>query len=110
MSVDLDRPLNRVSLGAIVDFFIDSDEAWADTAPVADHLHRLSELAGLRNKGLAGHGFQGIGREDLEATFGGDPDGIVPHLDETYQLMFDRPLPSSPYEAVNGLLVELIHE
>jgi len=102
------RPLNRTSLGAIVDFFLQRNDAWAHLAsPVAD-LHRLSRVAELRNRGLAGHGFEGIGREELEAAFGGDPDSIVPLLEGIYEGLFGRELGESPYAAVNKEVFELL--
>jgi hypothetical protein len=103
-----ERTLNRISLGAIVDFFVASGGPWAHLEDPVRGLHRLSALARLRNKGLAGHGFEGIGRDDLRAAFGGDADRIVPLLDEIYGAVFDRSLPESPYEAVNELILALL--
>ena len=98
------RTLNRISLGAIVDFFIEHDGKWATLATPVTDLHRLSTVARLRNKGLAGHGFEGIGKEDLHAAFKGNPDRVVPLLEEIYAAIFDRTLPDSPYQAVNDLI------
>lgn len=102
--IALHVPLNRVSLGAIVEFFVERDPDWAFLSGVVEDVHRLSSLARLRNKGLAGHGFQGIGREDLEAAWGEDPDRILSLLEEIYAAVFDRPVGPSPYETVNRFI------
>ncbi len=104
------RSLNRFSLGAIVDFFVQSDPAWTGWRTVAQDLHRLSALADLRNKGLAGHGFEGIGREDLEAAFGQPPDTLPVFLDGLLTALFDQDPGPDPYQAVNEVLTRLAQE
>jgi hypothetical protein len=102
------RTLNRVSLGAIVDFFVAGGEPWGYLEGAVENLHRLSRVANLRNRGLAGHGFQGIGREDLRAAFGDDPDRIVPLLEAVYAEIFGQDVGESPYEAVNELILGVV--
>jgi hypothetical protein len=109
INIDLDRSLNRVSLGAIVDFFVQQD-AWAHRRDAARMIHRLTDLARLRNKGIAGHGFEGIGYEDLSQAFGRDAGAILPHLQETYQALFERSPGADPYAAANALCLELLAE
>ncbi|MFQ6102120.1 MAG: hypothetical protein ACE5OS_12925 [Anaerolineae bacterium] len=104
--VRTDVSLNRVSLGAIVDCFVRHDPKWAALRPVVIDIHRLSAVAALRNKGLAGHGFQGIGKEDLDRAFGKDADQIVPFLEQIYTGLFDHPVGPDPYETVNALICE----
>lgn len=107
--IDLEgRPLNRVSLGAIVDFFVQRGDPWVELGDPVEKLHRLSAVAELRNKGVAGHGFQGIGREDLEDAFGEDPDAIVPLLEDIYAAIFHTQLGRTPYQAVNVLIRDLL--
>ncbi len=102
------RSLNRISLGAIVAFFIETDPQWRPMAPIAQKLHRLSSVANLRNAGLAGHGFQGIGKQDLDRAFGEDSASIVPMLEETYEDMFGQSVGPSPYSTINQRLYALL--
>ena len=104
----VDIPLNRISLGAIVDFFAQTDPDLRAAIGERDGLRRLSSLARLRNKGLAGHGFEGIGKEDLAKAFGEDADQIVPFVEDLYARVCGRPVPPDPYAAVNGLLQEML--
>jgi len=104
----LDTSLNRISLGAIVDFFTQHDPHWTGLRSVVESTHRLSAVAKLRNKGLAGHGFVGIGKEDLDQQFGGDADQIIPLLRQIYEAIFGQPVKPNPYVAINGLLSELL--
>jgi len=100
--------LNRISLGAIVDFFVKNDPAWASRQQIVCAIHCLSKVAELRNKGLAGHGFQGISKEDLSQAFGKDADEIIPHLEKIYVGLFERSIGPSPYAAVNELIIKLL--
>lgn len=103
-----DVELNRVNLGAFADFFTRNDPAAIPLRPVVEDLHRLSVVADLRNKGLAGHGFQGIGKEDLDAALGEDADGIFPLLERVYQALFGRPVGDSPYDELNKMVLSLL--
>lgn len=98
-----DRDLNRVILSAIVEFFAE-DNPELRSVVGEKGLKRISSLAQLRNKGLAGHGFQGIGKEDLAEAFGEDPDRIIPFVKDLYARIFGREVPPDPYEAVNEQL------
>jgi hypothetical protein len=91
-----------------VDFFTQHDPGWAGLRPAAQALHRLSAVEKLRNKGLAGHGFAGIGKEDLDRAFGGDSAAINPLLHEIYQGLFQQPVGDDPYQAVNDLIRDLL--
>lgn len=102
-----DVELNRLNLGAIADFFIQNDPA-APLRPAVEELCRLSAVADLRNKGLAGHGFQGVSKEDLKRAFGEDADGLLPLLERVYQSLFERPVGTGPYDALNDLILELL--
>lgn len=102
--------LNRVSLGAIVDFFVQHSEEWAGFETTVVDLHRLSRVARLRNKGLAGHGFEGIGQGDLREAFGDDPSQIIPFLEQIYSELFDANLERGPYESVNDLILNVLGE
>ncbi len=108
-SIDIEqRSLNRVSLGAIVDFYVDTDASWEHLDDLVAKLFRLSAFGGLRNRGLAGHGFRGIGKPDLTKVFDEDADQVVPLLETIYADLFDRPLGESPYVAVNRLILAQI--
>ena len=102
------RTLNRVNLGAVVNFFVDTDPAWADSRSVMERLYRLSSVNDLRNHGLAGHGFTGIGKPDLEEAFGEPAENIMPLLEQVYGEMFGKPVGESPYDAVNALILGLL--
>lgn len=107
--IDLDRwELNRISLGAIVDFFVARGEPWAHLVEPVRELHRLSSVAHLRNRGLAGRGFEGIGRSDLEDAFGQNPNQIVPLVEEIYEAIFTAELGENPYEALNQLILSFL--
>lgn len=100
--------LNRVSLGAIVDFFVgreDSRRHWQETAK---DLHSLSRVAELRNRGLSGHGFRGISSANVEEAYGAGVDQMLERLDLIYTTLFGGKPGESPYEAVNHLLRRLI--
>jgi hypothetical protein len=106
--IKLDIPLNRVSLGAIVDFYTQRDPTWAHRRDVAEKIHHLSKLSRLRNKGIAGHGFEGIGQTDLSQAFGDAVEKIVPFLKEIYAAIFGQPIGSDPYSAANDLILKLL--
>jgi len=101
----LEGELNRISLGALADFFVQNDRSLQEAVK---ELHRLSAVADLRNKGLAGHGFQGVSKGDLNQAFGEDANGLLPLLERIYQALFGGPVGSSPYEDLNGLIQELL--
>ena len=102
--IDLNRPLTRISLMAIVDFFAQGDPEVRGAIGDRDGLRRLSSLADLRNKGVVGHGFEGISKEDLTRAFGEDADQIVPFVEDLYVRICGRPVPPDPYAAVNEQL------
>ncbi len=102
------RSLNRISLGAIVNFFVQRHRQWSKYQPTVDAFYQLSKVAGLRNKGLAGHGFQGIGKQDLDNAWGKDADTILSSLVNMYEDLFDQPIGPNPYAAVNGLILDLL--
>jgi hypothetical protein len=106
--VDLGRSLNRYSLGAIVDYYMQHDPSWARWRGTADDLHALSSVAELRNKGLSGHGFKGIGRPDLEAAYGATVDALLENLARIYEALFGQPPGDNPYTAVNELILDLV--
>jgi hypothetical protein len=106
--IKLNRTLNRASLGAIVDFFVERVERWTFLKPTVERIGRLSRLASLRNRGLAGHGFEGIGKDDLSQAFGGEADKIIPLLKQIYAAVFEREVGPNPYHAVNKLIGDLL--
>lgn len=108
--IDLKRSLNRFSLGAIARFFVQSDPKWQHWQATVDRLDGLSTMADLRNKGISGHGFDGIGRSDLEQAFGGDLETLPALLPELFESLFGRPPGENPYTAINALLLDLIQE
>jgi len=106
--IDLDRYLNRISLMAIGEFFAEHAPEWAKARSLLKRIERISDVARLRNKGLAGHGFEGVGLEDLERAFGDGPDTIISHLEDIYAAVFEQVIGSSPYETINEVVVELL--
>jgi len=105
--IDLRRPLNRFSLGAIVDYFVQKDPKRASWKEAVEKLYTLSTVADLRNKGLSGHGFKGIGRADLEEAFGDSVEALMEQVREIYTALFGH-LPDDPYKAINQLVRDLI--
>ncbi len=105
--VDLKRSLNRYSLGAIVDFYL-QDAAWAHWRAPAELAFKMSAVVELRNKGISGHGFDGISLDDLETTYGRPADSIVHDMQQAYTAVFEVELSASPYDRVNELIRELI--
>lgn len=106
-SVDTNRSLNRFSLGAIVDYFVQTDE-WAKWKPAAERIFRLSTVADLRNKGLAGHGFDGISEADIQDAYGSSPDQLIQDLCEIYEMVFGVVPARSPYEILNRYISDLL--
>ena len=105
--VDTTRSLNRFSLGAIVDYFV-RQEVWKRWRGAAEQIHRFSSVADLRNRGIAGHGFEGIGRADLEDAYGKDVQTLLADMEQAYESIFGQPPGENPYDIVNDLLGELI--
>ncbi|MEW6578012.1 MAG: hypothetical protein AB1435_02340 [Chloroflexota bacterium] len=106
--VKLDRPLNRYSLGAMVDFFVQTQKSWKCWHASAQQLHRLSAVADLRNKGVSGHGFDGIGQDDLEQAYAAPVDKLLDDLRAIYEALFKQPPGPNPYDAINALILDLI--
>ncbi len=90
-----------------MDFVAQNHPKWSGRQ-VVEKLHRLSKFSSLRNKGLAGHGFKGIGKPDLETAWGRDPDTIVPFLETIYQALFEQNVSASPYTDVNALIHKIL--
>lgn len=105
--LDLRKSLNRISLSAIVDYLLQQGIR-PDWQPVSTCLHQLSTLAELRNKGLSGHGFQGISRQKVEAAYGASLPHLLQQLHEIYFLIFGQVAGDSPYDQVNQLLQQII--
>lgn len=103
-----DVELNRINLGAIADFFTQNNPTAAPLRPAVEKLHRLSAVADLRNKGLAGHGFQGVSKEDLDHAFGEDADGVLLLLEQVYRIIFGCPVGDSPYDELNKMVLSLL--
>jgi len=106
--VSTTRSLNRFNLGAIVEYFVQHDPAWDNQRATVEKLFTLSRVADLRNKGLAGHGFDGIGLEDLEEAYAGSAESLLEQLRTIYTGIFGKPPSEDPYQAINALLVEII--
>lgn len=107
LEVDTKRSLNRYSLGAIVDYFI-QQPVWAHWQGTAEKIFRLSSVADLRNKGIAGHGFEGISRKDIEDSYGDNSDRLIAHLKEIYNDVFNEAIGDNPYDTINALILDLI--
>ena len=107
LEVDTKRSLNRYSLGAIVDYFI-QQSVWAHWQGTAEKIFRLSSVADLRNKGIAGHGFEGISRKDIEDSYGDNSDRLIAHLKEIYNDVFNEAIGDNPYDTINALILDLI--
>ncbi len=106
--VDTSRPMNRYSLGAIVDYYVEHVPAWQHWQGTAETLHGLSTVADLRNKGLSGHGFEGIGKEDIEQAYGRSMEDLLDHLMTIYSELFKREPGDNPYDAINDLILNLV--
>lgn len=105
--VKLDRPLNRYSLGAMAEYFART-EKWKRWRGTVQALHKLSAVADLRNKGVAGHGFDGIGKKDISQAYGDTPEVLLRDLNTIYQEVFERAPGPNPYDAINILILDLI--
>lgn len=109
VAIDVTRSLNRYSLGAIVDYFVQHDTNWQHWQRVTEQIHGLSKLADLRNKGIAGHGFEGIGLDDLNAAYGASvATQLMNDLQQMYREVFDVELPPNPYESLNTICLQLL--
>ncbi len=108
ISIDTGRSLNRVSLGAIVDYYVQHETRWKSWNPAAEALFNLSAVADLRNRGISGHGLEGIGVQDLEAAFGGTIDDLVMSENKIYEILFGHPPGENPYDAINTLILDLM--
>ena len=109
LNVDTGRSLNRFSLGAIVDYFVLQPE-WAHWRDAAEGNFAFSSVADLRNKGVAGHGFEGISRQNLEDAYGQPPEAIVQAMTQVYELVFDKPTGENPYDVLNRQVEALLKE
>lgn len=107
-AVKLDRPLNRFSLGAIVDFFVQTRDPWKGWHGASKQLHRLSAVADLRNKGISGHGFDGIGQDDLEQAYEQPVEVLRQDLESIYEALFGQLPGPNPYDAINAVILELV--
>lgn len=101
------RSLNRYSLGAIVDYFVQQTD-WAHWQETVEKIFRFSSVADLRNRGIAGHGFEGIGREDIEDSYGDNIEQLIIHLKEIYKDVFNEAIDNNPYETINKFIRELL--
>lgn len=100
--VKLDIPLNRISLGKIANYLVERDKpAWA---PILRKLHTLTDVADLRNKGLSGHGFEGISLAKVEEQYGAPLEALLDDLAAIYRDLFEVELGESPFQAVNALI------
>ncbi len=107
ISVDASRTLNRYSLGAMVEYFaqVGSRRDWQ---PVLDQIFRLSRAADLRNRGIAGHGFDGISRGDLESAYGDSIEALLENLRSIFTNVFGQPPGDSPYARLNEMVEQLL--
>ncbi|MFZ4816432.1 MAG: hypothetical protein ACOYL5_17990 [Phototrophicaceae bacterium] len=105
--VDVNRAVNRYSLGALVEFYT-RQPTFAHYQPTLELIFRLSGVADLRNKGIAGHGFEGFGKDDLEESYGDSVETLLNNLSVIYSAVFEMELPPSPYDQVNTLIRQLL--
>lgn len=106
--VETDGTLNRYNLGAVVDYFVTHEPQWAELKDPVEEVFKLSSVAELRNKGIAGHGFEGVGDEDIVKSYGAPSKEIILRLKQVYQQIFGDALAESPYTKVNELITALI--
>jgi hypothetical protein len=109
VDVSPNRTLNRFSFGAIVDYFVQTPQ-WAHWRPAAEGIFRLSKVADLRNKGLAGHGFEGISEKDIEDAYKAPPAQVVEDMQSIYQQVFNREPAESPYDILNRYIDQLLKD
>jgi|GEM_PF-1170963 len=108
--VDVKRSLNRYNLGAIVEYFVTQTPDWKHLQTTIDQLFLLSSVADLRNKGIAGHGFEGVSRADIEAKYEHSLESLIDNLKQIYKDVFEVEVPDNPYDALNTLIMSLIEE
>lgn len=103
-SIESTRTLNRTILGAIVDFFV-LHPTWSHWQDTADRIFQLSSVAELRNKGIDGHGFAGVSKEDVEKAYGANIDELLKDLNIIYLEVFRTEPAASPYDTLNTVLL-----
>ena len=109
--VETTRALNRFSLGGIVDYHVESVDQWKPLKQTTEAIHLLSEVAELRNKGISGHGWDGVSRTLIEESYPASIEDLIQDLKQIYCGVFEvEQIPPSPYQAVNELLLELLEE
>jgi len=108
-NLNLRESLSRLALAAIVDYLLQQGVR-TEWAPAATALHSLSRVAELRNRGLSGHGFQGISRQKVETAYGQPLPNLLEQLREIYQIIFRKAVGDSPYDQVNQLLHRFVAE
>lgn len=106
--LDFTRTLNRITLGAIVDFFVQHDASWAQWADATRLLHQFSAVADLRNRGLSGHGFQGISARAIVEAYGDSIEVLFADLAEVFEIIFGTGPGDNPYDQVNEMLERMI--
>lgn len=104
--IKTENTLNRYSLGALVDFYL-QDAQWAHWRESATQIFRLSRVADLRNKGVAGHGFEGIGLEDIENAYAADVQTLTAQMTAVYCTIFANELMPNPYDQLNTMIAAL---
>lgn len=107
--VDTKRSLNRFNLGAIVDYYVQQPE-WTHWQNAAESNFAFSAVADLRNKGVAGHGFEGISRQDLEDAYGQPADAILESMAAIYDLVLDKMPGENPYNILNREVETLLKD
>lgn len=109
--VTKNRSLNRYSLGAIVEYFVTHDPKWEYLQPTLDQLFQLSSVADLRNKGIAGHGFEGISEEDIKSAYQRPIDELIKNIEGIYRDVFksNANVPNH-YDDVNELISSLMKQ
>ncbi len=75
--LDLGLEMNRVSLAAVVEYLAGSEsplteEQRAEISGLAKAAKKVEKLAGLRNKTILAHGFEGVSKERLINAYGSD--------------------------------------
>jgi hypothetical protein len=108
--VDTNRSLNRYNLGAIVEYFVTYDPQWRHLQPTLDQLFQLSRVADLRNKGIAGHGFEGVSDADIESAYQSPIDELVKNIEGIYRDVFEADVPPNPYDELNKVIFSLLEE
>lgn len=75
--LDLGREMNRVGLAAVVEYMAKSgpglsEKRKAEVSGMAAVAKRIEKLAGLRNKTILAHGFEGVSEENVREVYGSD--------------------------------------